>query len=209
MIHLDSPCELGAALPFCVEETISGICTVSAMLLQTRFHPLEINLSYAKPAYAQKYREKFQCPVHYNQPANSFWVNNPGDTPLQHSNPITAKISLKLVEQLLERHSSDEDFILELRRILLRSPGQFPDMEGVADELAMSSRTLRRRLDELGTSFKVVLDDVRKHLAIDYLQTSKLNLEDISALLGYTEQTNFRRAFKQWTGYPPGHYRRA
>ncbi len=64
-----------------------------------------------------------------------------------------------------------------------------------------------RQLGELETSFKEVFDDVRRQLAVDYLQTSKLNLEDISALLGYTELTNFRRAFKLWTGHPPSYYR--
>jgi AraC-like DNA-binding protein len=134
-------------------------------------------------------------------------TTTPDDTPLQYSDPITARISLKLVEQMLERHSSEADFVLEVRRILLRSPGQFPDMESVADELGMSSRSLRRKLGELDTSFKGVLDDVRRRLAIDYLQNSKLTLEEITALLGYTESTNFRRAFKLWTGHPPSHYR--
>jgi len=208
-IQLDSPCPLGAALPFCVEEMIAGIITVSAMILQRKYLPLEVSLAYPRPEYSQMYQEVFQCPVHFDQPINAFWVTPPDDTPLQYSDPITARISLKLVEQMLERHSSDADFVLEVRRILLRSPGQFPDMESVAGELGMSSRSLRRKLGELDTSFKGVLDDVRRHLAIDYLQNSKLTLEEITALLGYTEGTNFRRAFKLWTGHPPSHYRRA
>lgn len=208
-IQLESPCPLGAALPFCVEEMMAGIVTVGSMLGPTNLTPLEISLSYSKPAYASKYREIFRCPIHYDQPVNALWITPPGDTPLVHSDPITAKICLKLVEQLLEKHSSEENFILEVRRILLRAPGQFPDMEAVAVELGMSSRTLRRKLEELATSFKGQLDDVRRQLAIEYLQNSHLHLEDIAALLGYTELTNFRRAFKLWTGHPPSYYRSA
>jgi AraC-like DNA-binding protein len=208
-IQMDSPCPLGAALPFCVEEMMAGIIAVSSMLVQHKFLPLEVSLTYPRPEYAQRYQKIFRCPVHFDQPINAFWITPPDDTSLTHSDPITARISLKLVQQMVERHSSDADFVLEVRRILLRSPGQFPDMESVADELGMSSRSLRRKLNELDTSFKEVLDDVRRHLAIDYLQNSTLSLEEISALLGYTEGTNFRRAFKLWTGHPPSHYRRA
>ena len=150
-IQMDSPCPLGAALPFCVEEMIAGIITVSAMILQRKYLPLEVSLTYPRPEYSQQYREIFRCPIHFDQPINAFWIQTPDDMPLAHSDPITARISLKLVEQMLERHSSDADFVLEVRRILLRSPGQFPDMESVADELDMSSfgamPTLKRSRD--------------------------------------------------------------
>jgi AraC-like DNA-binding protein len=209
MIRLDSPCPLGSALPFCVEEMIMGIITVSSMVVQRRIHPVEICLSYPKPTYSHRYRKFFRCPIHYGQPINAFWIATPDDTPLPHSDPITARINLRLVEQMLARHSREENLILDVRRILLRTPGQFPDMEAVAAELAMSSRTLRRKLGELGGNFSSVIDDVRRQLAVDYLQNSSLTLDDISTLLGYTEPTNFRRAFKQWTGHPPSHYRPA
>ncbi len=206
-IQMESPCPLGIALPFCVEETIAGTLAIGSLLLQKKACPLKVSLTYCKPEYAQKYQEMFDCPILYNQPINALWITPPDDTPLQHSDPISAQITVKLVEEMLEKQSNEHDFVINVRRILLRSPGQFPDMESVAQELGMSSRTLRRQLNELETSFKLIFDDVRRQLAIDYLKNSKLMLEEISALLGYTELTNFRRAFKLWTGHPPSYYR--
>ena len=71
----------------------------------------------------------------------------------------------------------------------------------------MSSRTLNRHLREHGTSYLQILNDVRKELAIQYLRESDLSTDEIAERLGYTETTNFRRAFKRWTGKSPSVYR--
>ena len=76
----------------------------------------------------------------------------------------------------------------------------YPDEAAVADALAVSGRTMRRRLSALGTSYREVLDQVRSDLAQQYLQNSSLKVEQVGELLGYTETTNFRRAFKRWLG---------
>jgi AraC-like DNA-binding protein len=82
-------------------------------------------------------------------------------------------------------------------------------MEQVADKLNMSSRTLRRSLNTENTSFQTIADAVRHDMACRYLQNSQLSLDDIAHLVGFTETTNFRRAFKRWQGTPPASYRRA
>ena len=69
------------------------------------------------------------------------------------------------------------------------------------------NRILRRRLQEASTSFQAVVEDVRKGLALDYLQQSNLSIDEIASLLGYGETPNFYRAFKRWTGKAPGAFR--
>jgi AraC-like DNA-binding protein len=71
----------------------------------------------------------------------------------------------------------------------------------------MSARTLRRRLREEGASFRDVLADVRKSLALDYLERSTLSVAEIASLLGYEEPASFHRAFHRWTSEGPGRYR--
>jgi AraC-like DNA-binding protein len=71
----------------------------------------------------------------------------------------------------------------------------------------MSSRTLRRRLDEEGTSFRSLLEEVRQALAEELLATGGLSLEEIAERLGYGEVSNFIHAFKRWKGVPPRQYR--
>ncbi|WP_109354552.1 AraC family transcriptional regulator [Sphingorhabdus sp. EL138] len=206
-IQMDPIYPADRLIPFCVEENIVGIWRVSSEYLAEPLRPLEIHLSYPKPVYARRYDEYFDCPVHYEQPGNILWTRAPTDQPLRTSDPASAKICLQLAEQMVKRYRGEDDFILTIRRELLRNPGEMPDMEEIASMLAMSSRTLRRKLDELDTSFRRVQDDVRKNLALDYLQNTGMNIDQIAVRLGYSETTNFRRAFKQWTGKAPSLFR--
>jgi AraC-like DNA-binding protein len=78
----------------------------------------------------------------------------------------------------------------------------------IANRLALSERTLRRRLRALGTSYNKILQDVRSSTAKEWLRDSNLTMESIAWRLGYTETANFRHAFKRWTGQSPQAFRR-
>lgn len=80
-------------------------------------------------------------------------------------------------------------------------------LTGVADELAMTPRTLQRKLSDAGTSFQAQLDQVRYRQACDYLRQPGLSLVDIAFLLGYREQSAFNHAFRAWAGINPGAWR--
>lgn len=87
-------------------------------------------------------------------------------------------------------------------------PGGSLSMEGVARRLAMSKRTLQRRLVEEGTSYQDVLRDTRLELARHYLVRTSVPLGEISFLLGFEESNSFFRAFNDWTGRTPEAVRR-
>ena len=76
-------------------------------------------------------------------------------------------------------------------------------MEAVAQDLAMSTRTLQRRLRDDGTTFQRILSDTRESLAVHYLSESSLSTGEISFLLGYEDPRSFYRAFHAWTGQTP------
>ncbi|KGD64503.1 AraC family transcriptional regulator [Alcanivorax nanhaiticus] len=76
----------------------------------------------------------------------------------------------------------------------------------VADCMAMSRRTLQRRLNESGTSFQKVLDDTRQNMALRYLRDSQLQVTQLSDLLGYADLSAFSRAFSRWFGVPPSRW---
>lgn len=76
-------------------------------------------------------------------------------------------------------------------------------MMHVASKLAISSRTLQRRLMEEGTTFQKVLDELREELARHYLSVTDYSSAEISFLLGYEEPNSFFRAFRTWTGQTP------
>jgi AraC-like DNA-binding protein len=87
--------------------------------------------------------------------------------------------------------------------LLEQLPAGSSSIEAVAHDLAMSTRTLQRRLKEEGATFQVVLDDTREALARHYLSASDLSTGEISFLLGYEDTRSFYRAFRSWTGQTP------
>jgi AraC-like DNA-binding protein len=95
-----------------------------------------------------------------------------------------------------------------VRRMLVENLGQNTiAADGVAASLAMSRRTLTRRLGEEGTSFRAVLDDVRRELALALLQDASLSVADVAFFLQYSEPAAFHRSFRRWTDLTPHEYR--
>jgi AraC-like DNA-binding protein len=82
-------------------------------------------------------------------------------------------------------------------------------MSEVAKALAISERTLRRHLKQMSTSYSDILQEVRQDLAKAALIHSDLTIDEIASMLGYTETTNFRHAFRRWVGQSPHSYRQS
>jgi AraC-like DNA-binding protein len=82
-----------------------------------------------------------------------------------------------------------------------------PDPEAVARALGMSLRSLQRRLEDEGTSFKEVLAATRRELACDYLQGGRTSVTEVTFLLGFADTSSFARAFRRWTGESPSEWR--
>jgi AraC-like DNA-binding protein len=79
----------------------------------------------------------------------------------------------------------------------------------VAERLAMTVRTMHRRLDEAGTSFRKIRDELLRKRAEGLLRERRVPIAEVSYLLGYGEPSNFHRAFRRWTGLTPAEWRAA
>ena len=103
---------------------------------------------------------------------------------------------------------SDDEFVAILQEVLtkLRSGG-WMTIEQVAELADMSVRSLQRRLAERGETFARVSEQTRAELASQMLKRTDRPLGEIASELGYTERTNFIRAFKRWTGVTPEQFR--
>lgn len=73
--------------------------------------------------------------------------------------------------------------------------------------MGLSARTLHRRLDEVGTSYRDIINAVRSRLAIEFLGRTDLSVDQIAKRTGFSDVSNFRKAFKRWTGQTTSHYR--
>ena len=107
--------------------------------------------------------------------------------------------------QLKLRQSSD--LIGNVRLQLLGSLGLAASLEEVAVQLAMSPRSLRRKLEREHTTFRGIVEDERKLLAERLLQSTTMKLDEMALQLGYADTASFTRAFRRWFGHSPGEYR--
>jgi AraC-like DNA-binding protein len=90
-----------------------------------------------------------------------------------------------------------------VRRVLITNGPPFLDLAGTAKRLATSSRSLRRRLRDEGTSFRSLLDEVRGALADEWLEDPRRSITEIGLDLGYTDAANFARAYRRTKGVSP------
>ena len=86
-------------------------------------------------------------------------------------------------------------------------PSGYPDIHLAAEIAGMSIRTLQRSLEEEGTTYSRLIEQIRFEQAIRWLQDPTVKLGDIASQLGYKNSTHFTRAFKRWTGLNPRQYR--
>jgi len=170
-----------------------------------------VEVEFEAPLYADAYEHYFQCPVLFGQSRNALIIKPEALAwpLLQHDK--NAFLNLKNIcdERLIhvtKSRSLSEKVMDEISPLL---EGQTPSIEQVADSLGMPPWTLRRKLQELNTSFQVLLNDTRRSLAESYMKDTDLAIGEIAYLLGFSSPTAFQRAFKRWTDESPGQYRKS
>jgi AraC-like DNA-binding protein len=204
--HLLARDEVGQMV---VEELFRGIAPLISLLLGKEHVPREIRLSYRAPPYLGLYSNAFKCPVKFDQMFCEYRFSAALlDEPLADADAETARVCEESCQALLREMDIEDDLVSRICQVLLSVPGAFPCLDEIADRLHLGPRTLRRRLKDLDTSYQKILDDVRKELAIQYLTTTDLSTQQVADLLGYTEVTNFRRAFVKWVGNSPFKFRK-
>ena len=115
---------------------------------------------------------------------------------------------IEQAERYLRSLYSQDDIAGELKRKLadLMARGE-ANADAACRALRLSRRTLQRRLKAEKTSFRKVLEEVRRELSVNYLSDERLKSFDIAMLLGYSNLSTFTTAFKSWYDLPPAAYR--
>jgi AraC-like DNA-binding protein len=173
------------------------------------FAPKEIRFRHPAPPSPGAYEKTLGGPVRFGAEESGFVVSRPSlGTKLRSSNPILASQLVRSARLLLEERSRVESLADRVRiEIENELPHGNPAAERIAKKIGLSVRHLSRRLGEEGTSHKDLLDQVRAKLADRYLREEGKALEDIATLLGYSDASALRRAFKRWFGKSPSEHR--
>lgn len=130
--------------------------------------------------------------------------------PVIHQEPSVNRLLQREAQQQADEHAeATGSFLARLeRRLAAQLGGGEVTLASLASEMEVAPRTLQRRLEDAGLSFRSVVERVRKNQALAYLADPRLSLIEIALMLGFSNQTSFHHAFKRWTGHAPGEFRR-
>lgn len=171
----------------------------------------DAHFAFAEPRRLELFHRVFGGALRFNQP-NSAMLGDQSYLALrviQQEPTINRILHQQAAAQIDQRADSAGNFLARLERLLASHLGQGEvSLSVLAAEMQISPRTLQSRLEDSGLSFRSVVERVRKHQAIQYLNDSRLSLMQIALMLGFSNQTSFHHAFKRWTGQSPGEFRR-
>jgi AraC-like DNA-binding protein len=192
-----------------VELAFSGIVSTIRNLMQDDFIPLEVQFTHERPDYVTRYVNIFRSPLLFNQKADRIiFERMEFHKALPKSHVYVKDVLIQHADGLLRDLKDGGDLINDVKKLVMQylSEGNV-DIEMISRKLNMSRWTLTRKLKKEGTTFKSFVTELRKELSLNYLQNEKLSVSEIAFLLGYSEISTFRRAFKDWTGKNPNRYR--
>jgi AraC-like DNA-binding protein len=198
--------EVAARRPDWVHDWLAaGVVQLSRLICGDAFAPLEVALVRERPPDATPFTDWFRAPIVWSAAEVSLLVRKEDLTrPLPTGNPEVAAATERIALDYLARLDRG-DIVAQVRqRIRETLPSGVPSQAEVARALALSPRTLARRLEEAGTSFTALVDETRRALAEQYLQRTDYSVAEVAYLVGFAEASSFNRAFRRWTGRPPG-----
>lgn len=195
--------------PLIFETTFSSLYRGLLLLVGPQAEgKLEVWFDFPPPPHAEKAREVLGN-VRYEMPTNRLrFPRQLLDTQLGMHNPAALKFALEQLKREDALQSADTGQIVgHVRERMVFDVDGYPTLEGIARQLNMTPRTLRRRLDQEGTSFKRIMEEAKRRDALRLLDDYDLDIQRVAELLGYQDPANFTRAFRQWTGQTPSQYR--
>ena len=194
--------------PASADALLALILRLCRLALGESMTPREVLLAHDPHACLEDYEAYFRCGIRTNASRYALVFDKELlEQALPGNNPLLARTNDDAVRDYLTRYEL-ADFASQVRRLLVESLTESgSDQAAIARELNVSVRQLQRELQERGLTFKGLVEEVRRELAISYLTEKQKSIGEITYLLGYTEPANFGRSFKKWTGQTPGAFR--
>ena len=183
---------------------MTALLTLCDIVAEKEIRPLRVELTCPASVHPDAYRDALRAPIQFNAEVGAFHFDKDSlRAPLPHGTPDVAKATDRIAEQYIETLDPHK-VASQVKRLLIDLlPSGKADQELVSSRLNRSASTLHRQLQAEGMSYRDVLANTRRSLAENYLRDQKHSHAQIAYLLGFSDQSNFSRAFKRWTLLTP------
>ena len=207
-IHIEERTPWAGLYVQVVDATVVCFHKVAAELLG-EMGPVEVWLSYPEAPHHASLREIIPGPIRFNCGTDQYrFQTQLLDRKIGTTDPTLATLSMIQCKRELQRVSQERCLANQVRAVVTEQLPHRATREQVAKVLGMSGKTLQRRLEGESTGFLEVVEEAQKALALDLLVATDTSIEAIAMALGYSDEANFRRAFRRWSSVSPGSYRR-
>jgi AraC-like DNA-binding protein len=195
-----------------VEALLAAYAFVFKDILPDKQLLVAVNFQHDGDNTIEEYQRIFCCQVHFNQADNELLFAS-HDKLLQRLtlfDPTAARqLEPIILRQLSEMNAAETMSDQVAREVLnLMRLRKKPSLNSVARGMAVSTRLLQVHLQEEGVTYSQILENERKKLALEYISQHDADIFEINSILGFSDQSAFTRAFKQWTGHPPKQYKK-
>lgn len=199
---------LGDTLPHFVEYCYAVLYSLGKFCMGGKPIELHFEFSHDNPGKGDEFSNFFHNTVKFNCDRNRVLIpRHTLDQNIIFSNQQAANNNERLCQQHLKQVNKDQVVIQKVKRIIRDIPFNELSIESLSDKLHMSTRTLRRHLQTQGVSYKTLLENERKRIALKRIEKQDISIEALAIQLGYQNASSFSRAFKRWFGVAPHHYK--
>lgn len=194
--------------PVSIDAYFAGILRLCRLSADRNLCPLKVRLMHGDFGRAGDYVRVFESPVEFRCDVDEMvFDRNKICNPLPAGNVELAGTADRMAEDYMLT-LDPKRVCSQVRRLLLDTlPSGNATQRTIAGKMARSASTLQRHLRDDGTTFQELRDEVRREMAFRYLRSGELSLGEISFLLGFSDQSNFSRTFRRWTGLSPRKWR--
>ncbi|MDF2446377.1 MAG: AraC family transcriptional regulator [Moraxellaceae bacterium] len=207
-ITMDEPVE-PALQRYAFDMALVSVWSGMHIIMGASWTDVELWFDYPEPEYFAAYEQRLPA-CRFGMGANQLCFPATQLTRrLQTGDPVMAQLMTERLErerQARKRQGSTDIRVL-VRELLVADADGYPALEAVASRLFMSTRTLKRKLQQADTTFQTELDGVRLNHARRLLGMSELGIEEIAGRMGFAEPASFTHAFRRWTGMTPSEWR--
>lgn len=194
-----------------METLAAGIVLTLKRLAPVPPEPTLVTFRHAAPPQTAEHRRLLGADVRFGQAENAVvYASSALATGMLSADPALLDVfeaDARRRLHLLKSHGAVSGRVQAM--LATRLKGEVPSLAAMAAELAMSERSLQRSLRDEHTSYREIVDEVRKHLALAHLSRHGATATDVAFLLGFSEPSAFTRAFRRWTGTSPTRFKPA
>jgi AraC-like DNA-binding protein len=168
-----------------------------------------VELAFPQPEHYARFAHLWPGPARFNQAKSRLiFPASRLDDSLQMADSVTAKQIEQECERELEKRAHQDLLLSELMRQIRAHRAGFPSLEELARERHVSERTLKRQLQARGTTYRALVDELKRERATELLERKHLSVQEVAHALGYGDPANFHRAFRRWFGTSPESWRK-